>query len=121
MTRLFLAIALVLQLSGVSAAAAVVCADRGMPMPSCCCRHTSSSPSESPLATPSCPCKMSPDVPAPVGTAPVTPASSSNPIPATLAAALPIGGAFDAATHCAHVSTIVDSSPPYLTAAHPRC
>ncbi len=126
MTRLFLATALVLHLTGLPAAAGVVSAvagTRGMTPGACCCHHASAGQSAHlPHATPVCPCSMSKDVPAPATSMPATPSSSQNPLSAFALVALPIAGpALVAAPFTLHLSITAESSPPYLTAANPRC
>jgi hypothetical protein len=124
MTRLFLATALVLHLSGVPVVAAVVCTHPGMPVQCCCCHRTTTeeSPSGTPVARPSCPCKMAPDVPAPATPTPAAALSSRNPLPvAGIVHAPMIEATLSASLLSSHLPATDDSSPPYLTAAHPRC
>jgi len=124
MTRLLVATALVLHLSGVPVVAAVVCTCPGTPVQCCCCQRTTTeeSPSGTPVARPSCPCKMAPDVPEPATPTPATLSSSRNPLPAAgIVAALPSEGALRAVPLLSHLPATGDLSPPYLTAAHPRC
>ena len=122
MTRLFLATALVLHLSGFTAAAAVVWAAPapGMTASSCCCHHAHV-PGRTPVAAPACPGKMAPGVPAPATPMPATPSDSHSPFAALAPAALLTGPVPVAAALRAQAAGAVDSSPPYLTAAHPRC
>ncbi len=127
MTRLFLATALVLHLTGLPAAAGVVSAvlanPSGMTPGSCCCHHAAAPQSAHvPHASPVCPCRMSRDVPAPATTMPATPSPSQNPLSTFALAALPIvGPALAGVPLCLDRAATGDSSPPYLTAAHPRC
>jgi hypothetical protein len=125
MNRLFLASALVLHLSGVCAVAAVVRTQPGMPLQSCCCHHSAPgqrSSSQRPVATPTCPCNMAPQVPAPVTPTPATVSSSRNPLAAAgLVCTLTVDAVLPAALLPPHQAAIGDLSPPYLTAAHPRC
>ncbi len=122
MTRLSLAIALVLHLSGLSATAAVVCAERGMTAAACCCHHTADRSDRAPQVFPSCPCAMAPDVPAPATPRPATHLSPRTPAYALAIACLPPVDALAVqSSHPFHFIESADPSPPYLTAAHPRC
>ena len=125
MNRLLAVSALVLQLSGVCAVAAVVRTQPGMPLQSCCCRHSAPNPQASshhPVATPACPCNMAPHVPAPVMPTPATVASSRNPVAAAgIVHQLTVDPVPEVALLAPHPAATSDLSPPYLTAAHPRC
>jgi len=119
MTRLFLATALVLHLSGVSAVAAFVCAQPGMTAQTCCCHHE---PSDTPIAAPVCPCAMAPERSAPVSDTPVTVSASLTlgSMPAILATALPDAAADLRLARITHAA-LIDTSPPLLSASHLRC
>ena len=124
MTRLLLATALVLHLSCVPVVAAVVCTCPGTAVQCCCCHRTTTKEpaSGTPVARPSCPCKMAPDVPEPGTPTPVTLSRPRNPLPAAaIVVGLPIEGALRAVPLLSHLPATGDLSPPYLTAAHPRC
>jgi hypothetical protein len=121
MTRLLLATALVLHLSGVSAVAAFVCAQPGMTAQTCCCHHERSSDGAPEAAAP-CPCAMAPPLPAPVTQTPVTASASRILVstPAVLAGVwsdLTDGMRALAASH----AVFADTGPPLVSASHLRC
>jgi hypothetical protein len=65
---------------------------------------------------------MAPDVPAPATPTPATLVSSRDPLPAaSIVAAAMIEATLSAWPLSSHLPATDDSSPPYLTAAHPRC
>ena len=125
MTRLFLATALVLHISGVSAVAAFVCAQPGMTVATCCCHHDRSNPQSSPrtpAADAPCPCAMAPAAPEPVTQTPVT-VTASRDLISTPAIFSPVR--FDPAAGARagaignHAPT--ETGPPLLSASHLRC
>ncbi len=120
MTRLFLATALVLQLSGVAAVAAFVSVQpEGMTREACCCHHERS---DTPVAVPVCPCAMAPDRDAPVSDAPVVASTAPAPVsmPAIVSDVLPLAAPD---LRVSRVTDIVaaDTGPPPLSASHLRC
>ena len=120
MTRLFLATALVLHLSGVAAVSAFVWAQPpGMTVETCCCHHERS---DTPIAAPVCPCAMAPERSAPVSDTPVTVSASLTlgSMPAILATALPDAAADLRLARITHAA-LIDTSPPLLSASHLRC
>lgn len=121
MTRLFLASALVLQLSGVAAVAAFVCAPPAMTVGTCCCHHESESAPGTPTAAPVCPCAMAPMAPPPVTQTPVTVTASSDLLstPALFAPA-PYDAAVAARAETLGHRAFAGTGPP-LSASHLRC
>jgi hypothetical protein len=123
MTRLSVAIALVLHLSGLSAVAAIVCRQPEMTATSCCCRHGSGEQARGrarSVSTP-CPCTMAPQPDPPATPVPATQLTSGGGGAVVLSTLPAIVGPLQAAHLGLHIPVTGDSSPPYLTAAHPRC
>ncbi len=125
MTRLFLATALVLHMSGVAAVAVFVCNQPDMTMRTCCCHRDGSqreSSSRTPDASAPCPCAMSPALPAPVTQTPVTLSTSHNlgAMPATIAP-VPFDAAASARSEAFGRYTFADTGPSLLSASHLRC
>ena len=120
MTRLFLATALVLQLSGVGAVSAFVCAPPdGMTREDCCCHHERS---DAPIAVPVCPCAMAPDRDAPVSDTPVTVTAA----PTTVSMPAIVSSVFPLAVSDVRLARAIDvvpadTGPPPLSASHLRC
>lgn len=125
MTRLFLATALVLHISGVPAVGAFLCAQpAGMTVQTCCCHHERSGPESSPKSEASapCPCAMAPTLPVPVTQTPVTVSASQN-LVSTPAVFMPVrfDAAADAAAQAVGHGVFADTGPPLLSASHLRC
>ncbi len=125
MTRLFLATALVLHLSGVSAVAAFVCAQPGITVQTCCCHHERSDRQSSPRtpdAAPVCPCTMAPPLPAPVTQTPVT-VSDSRTLVSTpaLFTAVWFDAAAGARAEAIGHYPFAGTGPLLLSASHLRC
>jgi hypothetical protein len=120
MPRLLVAIALVLHLSGLSAVAAVVCNRPGMTATSCCCHH-GNAPGNGPSASPKCPCTMAPQPTAPAAPMPATERAPTHNVAAFQVAVPAVACVLPVRHLLLHIPAVDDSSPPYLTAAHPRC
>jgi hypothetical protein len=125
MTRLFLATALVLHLSGVAAVAAFVCTQPAMTARTCCCHQDPSDRDSSPRtpeASAPCPCAMSPALPAPVSSTPVTVSTSHTPgaMPATVTP-VPFDPAAGAGSRALGHRAFADTGPPLLSASPLRC
>jgi hypothetical protein len=125
MSRLFLALAIVWQLSGFAGAAALVCQlQEGQPQ-SCCCHHQKTdrgAAPHAPVAAPSCPCTMAPPLPAPLTQTPVT-ASATRPVVSTPAAVVaPWRDEMpDMRSAAVLHHALADTGPPVLSASHLRC
>ena len=125
MTRLFLATALVLHLSGISAVAAFVCTQPAMTVRTCCCHQQESDRQSSPRtpeASAPCPCAMAPTGPPPVTQTPVTVSTSRNPVstPAILIAA-PFDAAAGARSEAVGHLAFANTGQSLLSASHLRC
>jgi hypothetical protein len=124
MSRFFLALALVSQLSGFAGAAAVVCEVEMARSHPCCCHHEQSGASlpTLPQAVPACPCAMAPPLPPPVTQTPVTVSALRvlAPMPAVVTAAL-----HTLAQEAQWVNTALSTPAPAaqsaLSASHLRC
>lgn len=123
MSRLFLSLAIVSQLSGFAGLTALVCqVETAQPQTCCCHRGQVSDQTPKPDVTPVCPCATAPPLPAPITQTPVT-ASAARVLVATPAILVSFSGPSipDTASQALTDYPFAGTGPPLLSVSHLRC